>query len=156
MKSSKLTILALAGLLGVAFTPPALLLAQDRASDNSNSQSMSNRQSMNENGAGQNYQENGAANKGMMAKTGDSLKHAYHATKNELSDAALTTRVKAALLEDHATKKYTIHVKSDRGTVTLAGEVDSPAAAAQAQHVASNVKGVSSVNNHLTWHTSQR
>jgi len=63
--------------------------------------------------------------------------------------------VKAALLSDKRAKKYTIRVESDQGVVTLAGSVASPSAAAHAQTVASNVSGVKSVNNQLTWPTSQ-
>ena len=146
MKSSKLPILALAGLLGAAMTSPVFTYAQDRAAS----------QNMQEGGSSRNVQQNSSSNKSVVQKADDSLKHMYHATKNELGDATLTTKVKAALLKDESTRKFTIHVKSDRGTVTLAGAVDSPAAAARAQSVASEVKGVQSVNNRLSWHTSAR
>ena len=135
MKSRKLSVLAVAGLLGAAMTFPTFTYAQDNA-------------------AGQNMEN--TSNQSVVQKADDSLKHMYHATRNELGDAALTTKVKTALLEDQATRKYTIHVNSDRGTVTLAGAVDSPAAAVRAQAVASEVKGVRSVNSQLTWHTSSR
>jgi hyperosmotically inducible protein len=109
---------------------------------------------MQHNGTSEDMQQNSTSNKGVVQKADDWLKHVYHATKNELGDAALTTKVKTALLKDQATRKFTIHVKSDRGTVTLAGAVDSPAVAARAQSVASDVKSVQSVNNHLTWYTA--
>jgi hyperosmotically inducible periplasmic protein len=137
MKSSKLTILALAGLFGATMTTPALVHAQETA-------------------AGQEMHESGAAAKGALNDAGSSVKHMYRATKYEVSDAALTTKVKSVLLKDSEITKFGIHVKSNQGTVTLSGAVDSPAAAAHAQSVAADVKGVQSVNNRLTWHTSAR
>src|ERR1700680_3500684 len=60
-------------------------------------------------------------------------RHAYRGTKDQISDATLTTKVKAAMLTDHVTKKYTIHVDSNHGTVTLL--VDSSTTAAHSQRV---------------------
>ncbi len=137
MKPNRLAILALAGLLGAAMTTPVMAYAQQST-------------------AGEQAQESGSSAKGAMHEAGNSIKHLYHAAKAEVSDATLTTKVKTALLEDKATKPYTIHVSSDQGTVTLKGEVGSPEAAAAAKRVAENVSGVRGVNNELTWHTSAR
>ena len=104
--------------------------------------------------AGQ-MQQSGQAADSSASDAGSSIKHAFRATADETGDAALTTKVKAALLSDKRAKKYTIRVESDQGVVTLAGSVASPSAAAHAQTVASNVSGVKSVNNQLTWPTSQ-
>ncbi len=109
-----------------------------------------------ESAAGQEIHESGTAARQVLSDAGQSVRHAYHATADEARDAALTTKVKAALLKDTTTRKFTIHVRSDQGTVTLAGAVDSPATAAHAQSVAGAVKGVQSVTNRLTWHTSER
>jgi hyperosmotically inducible protein len=137
MKFKKLPILAFAGLLGAAMTTPAMVYAQQSS-------------------AAEQTQESGTSAHGALHEAGDSVKHMYHAAKDEVSDAALTTKVKTALLEDKATKPYTIHVSSNQGTVTLSGDVDSPRAAAAAKHIAENVSGVESVRNELTWHTSAR
>jgi hyperosmotically inducible protein len=137
MKSNKLPILALAGLLGAAMSTPAVVYAQ-------------------ESNAGQQAQESGTAAKGALNEAGSSVKHLYHATRDEFSDAALTTKVKTALLEDKGSKPYTIHVSSNQGTVTLSGDVGSPQAAAAAGRIADQVSGVRAVNNQLTWHTSAR
>jgi osmotically-inducible protein OsmY len=137
MKLKAFPLLALAGLFAGAIGSTPLLHAQETS-------------------PGQEMSESGTSAKGAMHETGDSVKHLYHATKEELSDAALTTRVKTALLKDRETRQSMIHVKSDRGMVSLNGDVDSPAIAAHAQQVASSVKGVESVRNNLTGHTSAR
>jgi hyperosmotically inducible protein len=129
------TTLALAGLIGSALSISLPLHAQDST-------------------AGQEMHQSGAS-----AAAGDaagSAKHAYHAAKDQISDATLSTKVKTALLTSHLTKKYSIHVESDHGTVTLDGSVDSPATAAHAKRLVANVHGVTMVRNHLTWPVSER
>jgi hyperosmotically inducible protein len=106
--------------------------------------------------AGNQVRQSGTAADGALHEAGSSVKHLYRATRDELSDATLTTKVKTALLEDKETKPYTIHVSSDQGTVTLSGDVGSPQAASAATRIANQVSGVRAVNNHLIWHTSAR
>jgi hyperosmotically inducible periplasmic protein len=129
--------LALAGLIGGAFIHSPILHAQESA-------------------AGSEMNQSGADAKSAANSAGQSIAHAYYATADEVGDAALTTKVKAALLKDPATGHYTIHVDSDQGKITLHGSVDSPATASRAQSLAQNVSGVSSVSNALTWPTSAR
>jgi hyperosmotically inducible periplasmic protein len=133
MKSSTLSILALAGLLSAGMASPALLHAQESAAREEMQATESNAK-------------NGNA--------GKSVKHLYRATRDELGDAAMTTKIKTALLSDKATRTLGIHVKSNQGLITLTGEVDSPHTAARAQSIAANVNGVQSVKNELTWHSS--
>ncbi len=76
-------------------------------------------------------------------------KQAYHATVNEIGDAALTTKVKTALLSDKTTRHYTIHVNSEKGTVTISGDVPSTKMAQRVQDVVQSVKGVKIVRNEL-------
>ena len=52
-------------------------------------------------------------------------------------------------------RKYSIHVESDQGTVTLDGTVDSPSKAKYVETVVASVDGVQAVNNKLSWPTSQ-
>ncbi len=137
MTSTVLSMILLTGLIGAVLSTPATIYAQESA-------------------AGQEMHESAIAAKDALNAAGQSLKHVYRATRYEVSDAALTTKVKAALLEDSATRKFAIHVSSSQGTVTISGAVDSPATAADAQSVAAAVNGVRSVNNHLTWRTSAR
>ena len=135
MKSNKLPILALAGLLGTWMTTRVPLHAQESAA----------------------HEEMQASE--MNAKNGDvgqSAKHLYRATRDKLDDAALTTEIKTALLSDKATRTFDIHVKSNQGLVTLTGKVDSAHAAARAHSIAANVNGVQSVTNRLTWDTSAK
>jgi len=105
---------------------------------------------------GSEMNQSGSDIKSAANAAGQSIKHAYRATADELGDATLTTKVRTALLKNPATEHYTIHVDSDQGKVMLHGSVDSPATAARAQSLAQNVSGVSSVTNELTWPTSAR
>jgi osmotically-inducible protein OsmY len=137
IRARTVTTLALAGLIGGALSISPPLNAQESA-------------------AGHAMHQGGAAVKAAANAAADSVKHAYHATKDQVGDAALTTKVKTALLTSDLTKKYSIHVKSDHGTVTLDGAVDSPTAAAHAKTLVANVHGVAMVRNHLTWPVSAR
>jgi hyperosmotically inducible protein len=137
MKIKTLPILALAGLIGGALSGSALLYAQEGA-------------------AGQEMHQSGAAAQSAAEDAGSSVKHAYRATVDEMSDAALTTKVKSALLTDQMTRKFSIHVESDQGAVMLRGSVDSPETAAHAETVVASVSGVESVKSQLTWPTSVR
>ncbi len=105
---------------------------------------------------GSEINQSGSDAKSAVDSAEKSIAHAYHATANELGDAALTTKVKTALLKNPVTEHYSIHVDSDQGKVTLHGSVDSPATAARAQSLAQDVRGVRSVSNELTWPTSAR
>ncbi len=136
MKSGRLAILTIVGLLGASQSVPAVH-AQESV-------------------AGQEMRESGSAAGQALKNAGQSIEHAYHATADEAHDAALTTKVKAALLKDPETRTFTIHVRSDHGRVTLAGTVDSPATAAHAEQLVAAVTGVQSVNSRLTWHTSEK
>lgn len=67
-----------------------------------------------------------------------------------VGDAAVTTKVKAALAADSITEAVEIEVATTRGTVTLKGEVDSIEEKQQASRVAHGVEGVRKVDNELT------
>jgi len=105
--------------------------------------------------AGQEMHQSGQDLKGAGSDTVGSALHAYHGTADEMSDAALTTKVKSKLMADSNTRPYSIHVESDQGTVTLDGAVDSPSKAKYAETVVASVDGVRAVNNKLSWPTSQ-
>jgi hyperosmotically inducible periplasmic protein len=104
--------------------------------------------------AGREMQKSGQAIKSAGSETGESVEHAYHATVDQTSDATLTTKVKSALLRNHRTRKYSIHVESDQGKVTIDGAVGSHSSAKYVQAVVASVKGVRTVDNKLTWPTS--
>jgi hyperosmotically inducible protein len=137
MKIKKLAMITFAGLIGGALCGSPMLYAQESV-------------------AGQEMHQSGADARAAANDAGSSIRHAYNATTDEVSDAALTARVKSALLANDATRKFQVHVKSDQGTVLLNGEVDSPDSAARVQTVVGSVNGVQAVRNHLTWPTSAR
>jgi osmotically-inducible protein OsmY len=137
IRAKTVTTLALAGLIGGALGISLPLHAQDST-------------------AGKEMHQSGTSVKSAAGAAADSVKHAYHATKDQIGDATLSTKVKTALLTSDLNKKYSIHVESDHGTVTLDGTVDSPATAAHAKRLVANVHGVTMVRNHLTWPVSAR
>lgn len=138
------TTLALAGLIGGALSISPPLHAQDSAAG----------QEMHQSGASAKAVVSAPSIKAGAGDAADSAKHAYRGTKDQIGDATLTTKVKSALLTDHVIKKYTIHVESDHGTVSLGGNVNSRATAAHARRVVAKVSGVEMVRNNLTWPNS--
>jgi osmotically-inducible protein OsmY len=64
-------------------------------------------------------------------------------------DSVLTTKVKAALVEDPVTKAHQIGVETYRGTVQLSGFVDTKEERAKATKVARSITGVTEVRNDL-------
>jgi osmotically-inducible protein OsmY len=70
-------------------------------------------------------------------------------TGEYIDDRVITTKVKAALVEDPMTKAYQINVDTFKGEVQLSGFVDSAQAIAKAGEVARGVNGVKSVKNNL-------
>jgi hyperosmotically inducible periplasmic protein len=64
-------------------------------------------------------------------------------------DAGLTASVKLALAFERGVKATRISVHTDRGTVTLAGQIDSEAERQLAERVARDTEGVKDVVNHL-------
>lgn len=69
---------------------------------------------------------------------------------DDMSDAAVTSKVKAAILGDPELKVMQISVATRDGVVTLTGEVDSQDASDQAEAVAKRVDGVKQVDNQLS------
>lgn len=66
-----------------------------------------------------------------------------------IDDAALTAKVKTALLADSRTKSYQISVESHDATVQLGGWVDSDDARHAAEEIVAAVNGVKEVDNEL-------
>jgi len=66
-----------------------------------------------------------------------------------VDDAAITAKVKAAILAEPSLKSSDIKVETEKGTVHLSGAVGSEAEQKKAADVAVAVKGVSSVKNDL-------
>ena len=70
-------------------------------------------------------------------------------TGEYIDDAVITTKVKAALVEDPLTKAYQIEVETYKGVVQLSGFVATQAEASRAVTVARGVQGVTSVKNDI-------
>lgn len=70
-------------------------------------------------------------------------------TGEYIDDAAITTKVKTALIDNSSTKARQIDVETYRGKVQLNGFVDSETAKTKAAQIAESVKGVKSVENNL-------
>jgi osmotically-inducible protein OsmY len=64
-----------------------------------------------------------------------------------LSDAAITTKVKAKFAADSTVRATKIHVDTDNGVVKLTGTAKSQDEAARAAEIAKGTEGVSSVDN---------
>lgn len=91
----------------------------------------------------------GACTKSDRQEVRTEAKQATSAAANVIDNAALTTKVKAALLADELVKGTQINVDSDNGVVTLNGAVDSSAHMQKAEQVAKGVSGVTRVQNNL-------
>jgi osmotically-inducible protein OsmY len=70
-------------------------------------------------------------------------------TGEYLDDSAITTKVKAAILNESSLKVFQINVETFKGEVQLSGFVDSSQSVSKAGEVARGVKGVKSVKNNL-------
>lgn len=68
----------------------------------------------------------------------------------EIDDSVVTTRVKAALLDNIDIKGFDIQVETRKGEVMLSGFVSNQAQIDQAVTVTKGIEGVKSVNNKLT------
>jgi len=66
-----------------------------------------------------------------------------------VDDATITTKVKAAMMDDFALKVFEIHVDTNKDVVQLSGVVDSQMTVARAGKAAASVAGVRSVQNDL-------
>ncbi|MGZ5072913.1 MAG: BON domain-containing protein [Usitatibacter sp.] len=70
-------------------------------------------------------------------------------TGEYFDDTVITTKVKAAILEEPTLKSSEINVETFKGVVQLSGFVSSRDDIAKAVQVARNVKGVASVKNDM-------
>ena len=85
-----------------------------------------------------------------MTATGKAVERAADKTADAVGDAAITGKVKTALIGDPDVKALVIDVDTKNGVVTLSGSADTPAHSEKATTVAQGVEGVKSVENHLT------
>jgi len=70
-------------------------------------------------------------------------------TGEYVSDSWITTKVKAALVEDPLVRARDVNVETFKGAVQLSGFVSSSAAMHQAVQLANGIRGVTSVKNDM-------
>ena len=70
-------------------------------------------------------------------------------TKAVVSDAAITTKIKAGFAKDNQVSAMHIKVDTDNGVVKLTGTAKSEAEAERAAQIAQSTAGVTSVNNDI-------
>jgi hyperosmotically inducible protein len=70
-------------------------------------------------------------------------------TGQYMDDTVITSKVKAAMLEDPVTKVLQVNVETYKGVVQLSGFVESQAIATRAVEVTRGVGGVTSVKNDI-------
>ena len=73
----------------------------------------------------------------------------HEGTGEYFDDSVITTKVKAAILDEPSLKSTEINVETFKGTVQLSGFVSTRAAIDKAVEVARQVKGVTSVKNDM-------
>lgn len=79
----------------------------------------------------------------------DKTENAGSRTASNMSDAAITAKVKAGLAAEKDTSALAVKVETEKGVVMLSGFVDSKAEAARAEKVAKGVEGVTRVKSTL-------
>ena len=73
----------------------------------------------------------------------------HESTGEYVDDSVLTTKVKAAILDEATLKALQINVETFKGVVQLSGFVDSVEHVARAGEVAARIQGVKEVKNDL-------
>jgi osmotically-inducible protein OsmY len=73
----------------------------------------------------------------------------HESTGQYIDDSVITTKVKAAILDEPSLKVFQINVKTYQGVVQLSGFVDSALNVKKAGEVAGSVGGVKEVKNDL-------
>ena len=84
-----------------------------------------------------------------IARQNPSLQNAVHTVKESAQDAAVTSRVRTALLLSKQVSPFDIKVATSRGEVTLEGQVPSEEVKAMAGAIAQDTSGVKQVRNSL-------
>lgn len=85
----------------------------------------------------------------LMAVVGCASTTKQESTGEYVDDTVITTKVKAAILDEPTLKVFEINVETFKGVVQLSGFVSTPAAVNKASEVARVVKGVKSVKNDI-------
>ena len=84
-----------------------------------------------------------------VATTGETTKEGLSATGEAITDAWITTKVKANLFDEDGLKASDINVDTDNHVVTLSGTAPSAVARVRAWEIAKNIEGVTRVVNKM-------
>ena len=87
---------------------------------------------------------------GTVASAERTVKDAGKTATREVTDSWLTLQTKLALLADERVSSGDVHVKTQRGVITLRGKVDSEAEQLAAGEIAGTIEGAREVSNQLT------
>jgi osmotically-inducible protein OsmY len=82
-------------------------------------------------------------------RTGDKMSSATQSAGAKVDDAAITTKVKTALMAEPGLRSLEINVDTHDNVVTLNGTVDSQEKKQRAMQIAQGVDGVKSVSDNL-------
>jgi len=85
----------------------------------------------------------------MLAVVGCAGTATHESTGEYVTDAWITTKVKAALVDDPATKATEVNVETFKGRVQLSGFVSSQTAMNEAVRITRGIKGVTEVKNDM-------
>lgn len=85
----------------------------------------------------------------LVAVVGCASTSKQEGTGEYIDDSVITTKVKAAMINEPTLKASEISVRTFKGTVQLSGFVRSEANTIKAVEIAKNVKGVTSVKNDM-------
>jgi hyperosmotically inducible protein len=85
----------------------------------------------------------------LATMTGCASTPATESTGEYIDDAIITTKVKAAMLDQPTLKAFQIHVETFKGTVRLSGVAASRSTIDKAVEVARSVNGVKAVRNEM-------
>jgi hyperosmotically inducible protein len=84
-----------------------------------------------------------------MSNEADTTTTKSETTGQYISDTTITTKVKSALLASKDVNSLSISVKTEKGVVTLTGNVENVMQKRKVMKIASHVKGVKSVKDEL-------
>ena len=84
-----------------------------------------------------------------VEKADDKMDEASHKAGDTFDDAAITAKIKAAILAEPGLKVLQINVDTMHGVTTLTGSVDSQHSMDKAKEIARAVAGVKEVENKL-------
>lgn len=84
-----------------------------------------------------------------MGEASEKMGNASNEAGDNVEDAAITTKIKAAFLAESDIRSLDINVTTKDNVVTLAGSTDSLASSKKAEEIARGVSDVKHVNNQL-------